>query len=195
MNTSLFMGQKVCLKGRDPEQFAALISRWGRDSEYQRLLDSDVPRMVSKKRIQEWIEKDLIRDPYKDFLFIIHTLADDRPIGFAGLDGISWADGDCFTFIGLGERDYWGKGYGTDAMRIILRYAFTELNMHRVTLDVFDYNPRAIRSYEKAGFAEEGRMRALLNREGRRYDLIFMGILREDWERSAPVIPVEEKIQ
>ncbi len=85
--------------------------------------------------------------------------------------------------IGLGERKYWSKGYGTDAMRIILRYAFTELNLHRVSLDTFEYNPRAIRSYEKAGFKIEGRVRQLLNREGRRWDVIYMGILREEWEK------------
>jgi RimJ/RimL family protein N-acetyltransferase len=83
--------------------------------------------------------------------------------------------------IGLGEREFWGKGYGTDAMRIILRYAFTELNLHRVTLNVFEYNPRGVRSYEKAGFVLEGRQRGVLLREGRRWDEIYMGILREDW--------------
>ena len=83
--------------------------------------------------------------------------------------------------IGLGEREYWGKGYGTDAMKIILRYAFTELNLRRVTLDVFEYNQRGVRSYEKAGFVVEGRERGLILREGRRWDVIYMGILREDW--------------
>jgi RimJ/RimL family protein N-acetyltransferase len=67
-------------------------------------------------------------------------------------------------------------------MRVMLRYAFRELNLHRVTLTVFEYNPRAIRSYEKAGFVVEGRLRNWLNREGRRWDMIHMGILREEWE-------------
>jgi len=193
MNPTLFQGELVRLKGREPELFASLLSRWNRDSEYQRLLDSETPRVVSKKRVQDWIEKDLIRDSYRDFLFIIHTLQDDRPIGFIGLDGITWNSGDCFVFIAIGERENWGKGYGTDAMRVILRYAFTELNLHRVSLDVFGYNPRAIRSYEKAGFVIEGKVRGLLNREGQRYDLIFMGILKEDWERSASAKGDQEK--
>ena len=84
--------------------------------------------------------------------FAIRTLDDDRIIGEIGLDGIRWTHGDCFVGIGLGEREFWGKGYGTDAMKIILRYAFTELNLRRVTLDVFEYNPRGVRSYEKVGF-------------------------------------------
>ena len=59
---------------------------------------------------------------------------------------------------------------------------FNELNLHRVSLDVFEYNPRAIRSYEKVGFVFEGRTRKFLNREGQRWDMIFMGILRSEWE-------------
>jgi len=185
MNTPLFQGELVRLKARDPETFAAAISRWNRDSEYQRLLDSETSRVVSKKIMKEWIEKDLENRPEHDYLFLIHTLQEDRLIGFIGLDGISWSHGDCWVFIALGERDTWGKGYGTDAMRIMLRYAFTELNLHRVSLDVFSYNPRAIRSYEKCGFVVEGRARGMLNREGRRDDFVYMGILKEEWERTA----------
>jgi RimJ/RimL family protein N-acetyltransferase len=66
-------------------------------------------------------------------------------------------------------------------MRVILRYAFTEMNLQRITLGVFEYNPRAIRSYEKAGFKVEGILRQYLHREGRYWDEIMMGILREEW--------------
>ena len=83
--------------------------------------------------------------------------------------------------IGIGERQDWNNGYGTDAMQVILRYAFMELNLRRVTLNVFEYNPRAIRSYEKAGFRHEGRIRQYLNRDGQRWDILYMGILREEW--------------
>lgn len=83
--------------------------------------------------------------------------------------------------LGIGERDFWGKGYGTDLMKLILRYAFLEVNLRRVTLTVFEYNPRAIRAYEKAGFRHEGRIRGGLYRDGKRYDELFMGVLREEW--------------
>jgi len=105
-------------------------------------------------------------------------------LGLVGLDGILWNQGTAWVGIGIGEREYWGKGYGTDAMRTILHYGFDELNLHRVSLNVFEYNQRAIHSYEKAGFTIEGRMRQCLRREGQRWDLIFMGILREDWDRN-----------
>ena len=69
-------------------------------------------------------------------------------------------------------------------MRLLLQYAFLEVNLQRVTLAVFEYNPRAIRSYEKAGFRHEGRMRKVLNKEGRRWDMLFMGVLRDEWMQA-----------
>ena len=90
------------------------------------------------------------------FGFAIRTLSDDRLIGDIGVWIESWAHGEAWVGIGLGERDYWGNGYGTDAMRLMLRFAFDELNLQRVSLGVYAYNPRAIRSYEKAGFRREG---------------------------------------
>jgi RimJ/RimL family protein N-acetyltransferase len=154
-----------------------------RDSEYMRLLDTDPAHLLSMIRNKEWYEKNLVEEQKDDELFLlIRTLHDDRTIGFIGLDGISWTHGDAWIGIGLGDREDWGKGYGTDAMRILLRYAFEELNLHRLSLSVFEYNPRAIRSYEKVGFVIEGSARQFLNRDGKRYDMILMGILREEWE-------------
>ena len=179
MNSNLFHGELVRLTAEDPEILAKFCSQWSADSEYSRLLDWDPARRFSVKSSQKWFEKDYEKENAN--LFAIRTLDGDQIIGEIGLDGIRWTHGDCFVGIGLGEREFWGKGYGTDAMKIILRYAFTELNLHRVTLDVFEYNPRGVRSYEKAGFVHEGRQRGMLLREGRRWDVLYMGILREDW--------------
>ncbi|RPI31725.1 MAG: N-acetyltransferase [Chloroflexota bacterium] len=185
MNGHLFLGEQVRLSSDDPLKKAEAFSRWRRDSEFSRLLDSGPASVWSVSKIKEWNEKYEDKDPYSEYFFTIHTIEDDRMIGFIGLDGIRWNHGDCWVGIGLGERDYWGKGYGTDAMRIILRYAFSELNLHRVSLNVFGYNPRAIHSYEKAGFKHEGSIRQFLFREGRRWDLVHMGILKEEWEQNA----------
>jgi RimJ/RimL family protein N-acetyltransferase len=178
----LFRGELVRLVAGDPQTIAETFSRWQRDSEYWRLLASEAAFPYSVQAIKKWVEKDFAQDPPPFSMFLIRTLEDDRLIGEIGLDSVRNGHGDAFVGIGIGERDYWGKGYGTDAMRVILRYAFTELNLERVSLDVFEYNPRAVRSYEKAGFKHEGRARGVLHRAGRRWDLIFMGILREEWE-------------
>lgn len=179
MNTELLKGNLVRLSAFDPETIANLYNNWSNDSEFMRLLDWDPARRISTKVNKEWIEKHM--DEYFEHAFLIRTLEDDRAVGEIGLDGIRWNFGDTFVGIGIGARSDWGKGYGTDAMRIILRYAFMELDLHRVSLNVFEYNPRGIRSYEKCGFVVEGRERSLLNREGRRWDVVYMGILKEDW--------------
>ncbi len=179
---NLFTGELVRLTMEGAQAIAEASCTWAHDSEYCRLLGSDIPVLWSVKKTKEWIEKEQLKEDGTTFFFMIRTLDEDRLIGGIGLDGIDWSNGEAFVGIGLGEREYWGKGYGTDAMHLILNYAFTELNLRRVSLNVFEYNPRAFRSYVKAGFQEEGRVRKYLNRDGQRWDLIFMGILKEEWE-------------
>lgn len=182
MDNDLFRGNLVRLTLESPEAEVPNVVRWWQDSEYMRLLDNDPARLWSQKKIREWIDKDLEEENPSVFFFHVHTLQDDRPIGFVGLFNISWTNGDAWVGIGMGARDTWGRGYGTDAMRLALRYAFTELNLRRVSLGVFEYNRRAIRSYMKAGFTHEGRLRQALQREGRRWDLYLMGLLKSEWQ-------------
>lgn len=179
----IFRGELVYLIPPDPEADAELFARWMRDSEFVRLMDTDPARLMSIENHKQWLEKELLEEKSKDeMFFMIRTQQEEKTIGLIGLDGIRWVHGDAWIGIGLGEREHWGKGYGTDAMLVMQRYAFDELNLHRLSLTVFEYNQRAIRSYEKAGFIVEGRARKFLKREGRRYDMIFMGILRDEWE-------------
>ena len=84
--------------------------------------------------------------------------------------------------IGLGDSANWGKGYGNEATRLALGFAFNELNLHRVQLTVFDYNSRAIHLYEKLGFQQEGIYREFLQRDGRRFDMYLYGLLGHEWE-------------
>ncbi len=193
MSPSLFTGKLVRLTAEDPQPYAEAVSRWLRDTECWRLQDSFPPRPISRRELKEDMEKNLEKDRPDFIPFSIHTLAENRLIGDIALFFIRWTHGDSFVGIGIQERELWGKGYGTDAMRVILRYAFAELNLHRVSLDVYEYNPRAIRSYEKCGFKLEGRARKSLNRFGRRWDDIHMGVLREEWEQLAAAKNSEEK--
>ena len=181
MDTNLLHGSLVRLAVEEPKINAEAYALWNRDSEFMRLLDAEPAYPPSVKKLTELIQKDQEKDPPPFYLFAIRTLEGDKLVGYIGLDGEAFPHGEIFVGIAIGEREAWGKGYGTDAMKVILRYAFQELNLRRVSLDSFEYNPRAIRSYEKAGFVHEGRAREFLYREGRRWDLIFMGILREEW--------------
>ena len=177
----LFKGKLVRLAGIDPEEVSQSFSKWNRDSEYKRLLDTDPPRLHSVKATKDWLEKHFEENQTSTHWFAIRTLEDDRLLGDIDLSVVDWGSRDAFVGIGIGEREFWGRGYGTDAMELILRYAFAELNLRRVSLTVFEFNQRAVRSYEKAGFQLEGRQRQGVQREGRRWDILFMGILREEW--------------
>jgi RimJ/RimL family protein N-acetyltransferase len=174
-------GALVRLSAVDPDEFSKAFTGWRRDSEFMRLMDADAARVGSQKDSQKSLEKELEDQQLNQHWFTIRTLSEDKLIGDIGLFVVSWPGRDAFVGLGIGDRDFWGRGYGTDAMKLILRYGFMEVNLRRVTLTVFEYNPRAIRSYEKAGFRHEGRLRGTLCRDGRRWDLLFMGILRDEW--------------
>lgn len=177
----LFNGKWVRLSAFDPEEMSKAWSRWHRNSEYFRLLNSSGRAIQSPKAYLKWMEEEVSERSPASYFFAIRTLEEDKLIGELALDVVNWSGRDAFVGLGIGEPEYWGKGFGTDVMNVLLRFAFTEINLRRVTLSVFEYNPRAIRSYEKAGFRHEGRLRKVLNKDGRRWDVLYMAILREEW--------------
>jgi RimJ/RimL family protein N-acetyltransferase len=176
---NLFRGDLVRLVA-PAEEDASALARWSEDAGYLRALDSDYARPVSAHEFATRLAPEQ-SDPNK-VEFHLRTLQDDRLIGFVALHSIEWNNGAALLAIGIGESAYRGKGYGSDALRLILRYAFDELNLHRVGLDVISNNARAIRTYEGAGFQREGTMRDAVLRDGSRHDRILMGILRHEWQ-------------
>lgn len=192
MSAQSFEGKVTRLAIFDSEQDVKCWARWNQDSEYQQLQGSGPASLWPVKNIKDWMEKHF--EEY--YSFSIHTLAGDQIIGNIELSEIDWVAGNAWVGIGIGEREYWGKGYGSDAMNVLLRFAFNSLNLKRISLNVFEYNERAIKSYFKVGFKEEGRMRRWMQRSGQRYDLVFMGILREEWEEHQQAArSVEQKPQ
>lgn len=189
MTLKLLHGNLVRLTAEDPKTLAESYSRWSQDSEYWRLMTSMPPRQYSTRVSEQEFERFLVDNPRTDvFYFNIRTLPEDRLIGDIGLDIVRWSHGEALVGISIGDRDFWGKGFGTDAMQVILRYAFQELNLRKVSLSVYSYNLRAVRSYEKAGFRHEGRERQVLLRAGQRWDVLFMGILRSEWELNERIL-------
>jgi RimJ/RimL family protein N-acetyltransferase len=154
-----------------------IIARWSRDSQFWRLTYTDPAFPESAKAVRRAIEE----QPIDRLSFSIHTLVDDRLIGQIGLYEVFWPHREAFMGIHIGERAFWGKGYGTDALRALLRYAFEEVNLQRVALSVLEGNERAMRSYAKCGFHYEGRQRRVWAYDGQRWDEIYMGLLREEW--------------
>ena len=177
----LFRGELVRFTLVEPDAGAKAQILWQRDSEFHRLLDNGPASSSSEKKIKEWIEKQGEKGfPPDRFYFSVRTLAEDKYIGFLSL----WVDlihSEAWVGLGIGERDFWGKGYGTDMMKLCQQYVFRELSLERLSLGLFEYNPRALRSYEKCGFRLEGRTRKDTLREGKHVDSLWMGILREEW--------------
>jgi RimJ/RimL family protein N-acetyltransferase len=176
----LYRGSLVRLSDESPEVLAKAFTKWNQDSEQHRLADDDPAQLWSEKAIKENMEKRAERTS-QAFRFSIRTLADETLIGGVSLWVASWTHADAWMGISIGERDYWGRGYGTEAVRLILQYGFVELNLRRISLGLHEYNKRALKSYEKAGFTLEGRMRGEGWRDGVHYDSLWMGILREEW--------------
>lgn len=172
----LFKGQLVRLAAPLPEDAEAL-ARWSTQDDYMRLLDDDpvLPQNASHFTFSTSADS---------FYFHLRTLTGDTFIGFIVLFNIKWRNQSAMLAMGIGEAEYRGKGYGSDALRLILNYAFNELSLYRVSLTVMDYNTAAIRAYERAGFVLEGRERGAVLREGQRADLLHYGILREEWNQS-----------
>jgi len=178
---NLLTGKLVRLAACDPEEMGKSFSIWSRDSEYFRLMSAGAASMSSIRQMKGYFEKDVDDATLATHFFGVRTIADDRLIGEMNLEVVNWSVRDAFVGLSIGDRENWGKGYGTEMMNLLLQFAFLEVNLQRVTLTVFDYNPRAIRAYEKAGFRHEGRERKMLNKEGQRWDMLFMGVLREEW--------------
>jgi RimJ/RimL family protein N-acetyltransferase len=176
----IYRGTLVRLSAQSSEDMAKAFLKWDRDTEMHRLADSDPAQLWSEKRLKEFLDKDLEKDPPRAYRYSIRTLTGDKLIGATGLVP-NWMHGDAWLYIVIGDRDYWSKGYGTDTMRLIVQYGFVELNLRRISLGLHAYNERALKTYRKAGFQLEGRTRGEGLRDGVRFDGLWMGILREEW--------------
>ncbi len=163
-------------------EYLAQYAEWLNDWEVTENLSPGVPLPQNLDSETEWYER--MRQDKDQFLFAILTLKKSQLIGNCGLNHVDWKNRAGIFGIFIGDKKFWGRGYGTDATRVLLRYAFEQLGLNRVELWVYAFNPRAIRAYEKAGFTREGIKRQGLYRNGKFHDEYLMGILREEWEKS-----------
>jgi RimJ/RimL family protein N-acetyltransferase len=184
IDNPLFQGSLVRLGPIDHEKDPEIASRWTHDAEFMRMMYTDPVRPLSvwqvKKKLEE-LEKSIEEDKNL-FHFRIRTRSDDRLIGFAELLWISWTNGTGFIRLGIGTPDDRRKGCGRETLAMLLRYAFNELNLHRLTAILPEYNLAAISLFEKFGFSEEVRRRQALERDGRRWDLLQCGLLAAEWK-------------
>ncbi len=134
---------------------------------------------ISKIEEKETLEK-MIKDENSVALSIIHK-ENDKLIGNISLFNINKIHRNAEIGIFIGELKETSKGYGTEAMRVLIDYGFNMLNLHRIDLYVFDFNERAIKAYKKLGFVEEGRKREVCYYEGKYIDHLLMSVLKGEW--------------
>lgn len=174
----MFRGENVQLAAVRREYLAQYVE-WLNDWEVSQYLMPGTVVPFSLEDENEWFEHQ--RKEGGSFVFAILALPDLKLIGNCGLHRVDMKNRSGVFGIFIGDKTYWNKGYGTDATRSLLRFAFEELGLNRVELEVYDFNLRAMRAYEKAGFRRDGVHRQGLYRNGRFHDEIIMCILREEW--------------
>lgn len=175
----LIRGAKVYLRPAERSDIPLFI-RWLADAETVHFLAMRAPLSVPLE--ERWFERMVERQGKDAYHFVVCRLDDDRPIGTVGFHEIFWEDGVASFGIVIGEKELWGKGYGTDATNAIVDFGFGQLRLERIELDVYAYNERGRRAYETAGFVHEGTLRRAHFDRGERHDVHRMAILREEWE-------------
>ncbi len=181
---SILTGQRIRLRGLRDDDLPTLAT-WEMDAARMATRSGSVAppsEAEAKNRLAAWCTND------KDDLgFVIETL-DDPPtlVGDIALFGARPKNRCAAIALALG-REHIGRGYGSDAVQVIVDYGFREMGLHRIQLEVWSFNAAAIRVYAKVGFVEEGRRRGLVWHDGQWYDAIMMSILDHEWQarRSA----------
>ena len=189
-------GERVLLRQPVAEQDLAARLEVPPDTELHRMYGgSGGPAPLSPERAREFLDGFADQDlsAVRRFLIAALTWPDGQPIGPAEgryighvrLTVLLWHARSARLALGIYDRRFWSRGYGTEAIRLLLRYAFDDLGLHRVDLLVIEYNARAIRAYEKCGFVREGVVRESALVDGAWYGDIQMSILEHEY-RAQP---------
>ena len=165
----MIQGEITDLHPFDKEELKNTL-KWKNDPIIKEYIGTVYP--ISMEEHKRWFDKLSSNDNIR--FFSIKTKEGDH-IGNINLR-INWKDRNCEFGILIAEKTQ-GKGYGTDALKTVVNFAFEELNMHRIWCQIFEYNKAAVRVYEKAGFAQEGIMKEALFHEGKYHDKILMSML------------------
>jgi diamine N-acetyltransferase len=173
------IGSALYLRPIEPKDIPSLVT-WFNDPEVSRTLRRYRPMMP--EHVKAFVDR--VSQSETDLALAIVVREGDLFIGTTGLHDLEVRHRHVAFGISIGMKTAWGKGYGTEATRLMIRHAFQTLNLNRVSLDVYEFNQRAVRCYEKAGFQLEGRQRQSYFSEGRYWDTIVMGVLREEWRPS-----------
>ncbi len=182
-------GRLVRLRALEPTD-AERAYQWINDREVTQHLMTRYPWSLIAER--QFLEEAARKNSFEEARFAIDT-KDGIHIGMCGLHRGRPEDRNVELGIMIGDKSFWSSGYGTDAMLTLLRFAFEQMNLHKVALGVFEFNERALAVYRKCGFVEEGRFRDDYFQDGRYWDIIRMSILQREWEAIHGVVAAESR--
>lgn len=137
-------------------------------------------RELSMQNQLQWLES-LARDK-NTIMFAVETKK-GKLIGCTGLTYIDWKNRKAEVSIYIGDKNYKGKGYGTDTLKRLMKYGFEELNLHMLFGEIFEYNKANMRLFEKCGFKRDGILRHRLYRDWKYWNSIFYSVLEGEWKR------------
>ncbi len=175
----------VFLKGRRIvlrpilESDVPLLMKWINDPRVRHFVSNAFPKMEGVER--EWVAN---LSKKSDSHIVLMIEVDGKPIGNIGVHGINWKDRTTTTGTLIGEVEYWGQGYGTDAKMTLLEYLFNTLNLRKVMSHVYAFNKRSQACNLRCGFKIEARLRKQRFVLGRYHDEIILGLFREDWQKA-----------
>jgi len=184
IQTQLFEGRDIRFGPIDYEKDPEIETKWTHDSAFMRMYEINPARPLSAAIIKKQYEK-LEKEAEEDknlYHFMIRAKEDDRLIGRAAIQWIEWTNGNAWLHLGIGSARDQRKGYGSQALGMLMRFAFAELNLFRLSARIPEYNLAAISLFSKFGFAEEIRRRQALDRDGRRWDMLVFGLLNSEWK-------------
>mgnify|MGYP001472086148 CR=1 FL=1 len=180
----MIYGQNIRLRPVEKADLPRFVA-WFQDPEVRHGLTVILP--MSLEQEEKWFQRLLDGHPnnaaQQPFSIDVRR-ADDtwQHIGSAGLHEIDWRNRSTELGIMIGDKSYWNQGYGSDVLYTLLEFGFDTLNLHRIWLQVYANNPRAVRAYEKTGFVHEGAFRESRFHAGKYYDTLIISVLRPEWQ-------------
>lgn len=175
----MLKGKKVTLRPIREENLNDFIA-WFNDMEVTRYLISYLPMTEASEK--KWIEETTTK---RKPVFVIEARDEEgreTSIGVCGLNRVNYKDGNAELGITIGEKKYWGKGLGTEALTLLIDYGFNFLNLHKIYSGAIEPNIGSIKLHQKLGFVQEGKRKEQAFSNGQYLDLIEFGLLREEWK-------------
>ncbi|MBU3194546.1 GNAT family N-acetyltransferase [Clostridium algidicarnis] len=168
----MYYGEKVCLRAYKEEDIEKVTS-FVNDKELKKFYDTDVSFPITLWEEEKWV-KSQKADKSGEYNFAIEDIKTKMYIGGCNIQNVNWLTRVALVGIMIGDKDYLGKGYGTDAMKVLMNFIFKDMNIHKIRLSTFSFNIRAQKSYEKCGFHVEGILKDEIFKDGKYYDEIVM---------------------